>query len=401
MLTWREAAISALKDAGPLRVDQITQRIQALGLRDLTGNTPEATVGVQLYLAVQNNDSRVRLVAPSVFEHTGSDDVQRSERSLGRLEFINPREVWSDEARHFTPWLLENASYLSEVLGLDLELHRSEHPIGPFSLDLFGEDLTHGCPLIVENQLEETDHKHLGQLLTYAAGTDALTVVWVSPKFRNEHRDALAYLNQISTGEARFFGVELRVAVIGDSDPAPHFTLTAQPSDWRAQVRQQRVAGQSSEKAASYAEFWTELVDRLHERHPGVTTFRATNPYNWLRFSSLRRLAFVAAFGANSEVRCEVYIDVGDADANTRLFNALKEHRSDIESQIGHPLTWDPIDGKRACRISSSIPGSIHDDDKEPLLDWIEAEHLRFRDTFRPIIQLLPSSLWTGDGLDD
>ena len=114
---------------------------------------------------------------------------------IGRLEFVELRDVWPHEALSFTPWLLENADVLEAVLGIELQIDEPEHAVGSFSLDLLGRDLTHDATLIVENQIEATDHSHLGQLVTYAAGTDAHTVVWVAKAFREEHRQALDWLN--------------------------------------------------------------------------------------------------------------------------------------------------------------------------------------------------------------
>src|SRR5215203_5282830 len=122
-------------------------------------------------------------------------DQEDEMANLGRLQALDPRSVWPREAHDFTPWLLENEDALAEALGLDLELSAAEHPVGGFALDLVGRDMTNDCVLIVENQLSDTDHGHLGQLLTYAAGTDARTVVWLAPRFREEHRQALDYLN--------------------------------------------------------------------------------------------------------------------------------------------------------------------------------------------------------------
>jgi hypothetical protein len=334
VLTWREAAVQALKGAGSLSVAAITSRVELLGLRPLTGATPEATVGAQLYSAVQSGDPRIRLVGPGLFEHTGSVAVERTRGVMGRLEFVSPRDVWVDEARDFTPWLLENADYLAEVLGIDLDLDEREHGIGSFSLDLLGRDHTHGCALIVENQLEETDHRHLGQLLTYAAGTDAMTVVWVAPRFRDEHRQALEYLNHISSGEARFFGVEVRVGVIGDSDPAPIFAVVAQPSDWRAQVKAQKVADALSPTKAAYLQFWTAYLERLHDSHPGFTKVRSPQPGNWMTLNFLRRGVGLNGVFPNGRLGCEIYIDAGNADANVAIFAALRQQRESIEHEL-------------------------------------------------------------------
>jgi hypothetical protein len=398
MLTWREAAIAALKGAGPLNVQQVADRIAELGLRDLTGRTPEATVAAQLYMAIQNNDQRVEQVGPGLFRHTGSDRQPVTERTLGKLEFINPRDVWPDEARHFTPWLLDNADYLGEVLGIDIELESAEHPVGPFSLDLFGRDITNGVKIIVENQLEQTDHRHLGQLLTYAAGTKAGTIVWVSPSFRDEHRDALDFLNDSSTGDVRYFGVRLRVAVIGDSDPAPDFEIVAQPSDWIAQVRAQRGGGSGdgelSALRSSQLSFWNRYLEYLRQDHQGLTNVRKPQVQNWLNLNFVRGLGIAAVFASDGTLRCEVYIDVGDGEKNLRIFSALEERQAEIESGLGESLFWDKLEGRRACRISISTPGSPLDDDTDSLITWLSEHHLKFHRVFVPIIKGLPDGLW-------
>lgn len=115
---------------------------------------------------------------------------------LGRLEPVDPRDVWPSEAHDFTPWLLANAQALSEAVGMDLDLEAAEHPIGGFSLDLIGVDTATGGRVIVENQLEASDHSHLGQILTYAGGTQPENVLWLATSFREEHRAALEWLNE-------------------------------------------------------------------------------------------------------------------------------------------------------------------------------------------------------------
>ncbi|MEW6049370.1 MAG: hypothetical protein AB1609_23345 [Bacillota bacterium] len=123
---------------------------------------------------------------------------------LGTLTEVDLRRVWSDEARDSTPWLKENIERLNQVLGLDIEITERKGPVGPFAVDLVGKDLGSGHTVIIENQLEPTDHTHLGQLLTYAAGRGAKTVIWISPQFRDEHRQALDWLNEHSAGPGFF-----------------------------------------------------------------------------------------------------------------------------------------------------------------------------------------------------
>jgi hypothetical protein len=140
---------------------------------------------------------------------------------LGSLIVVDPKEVWSHEAQVFTPWLLNNPQVLEDLLGMELELEVAEHPVGDFSLDLRGRDLSDNSVIIVENQLSQSDHGHLGQILTYAGGTSPSTIVWITTGFRPEHRAALDWLNEHTDPDTRFFGVEIEVVQIAGSPPRP------------------------------------------------------------------------------------------------------------------------------------------------------------------------------------
>ena len=402
-LTWRDAAIEALKTNGVSSAADIVQIIAEKNLREVTGSTPEATVGAVLYTAVQDGDPRVRTAGPGLFVHTGSAVAPRTTVALSRLEAMDPRDVWSDEARDFTPWLMENAQYLGEVLGIDVEFESREHPVGAFSLDLFGRDLTNDCVLVVENQLADTDHKHLGQLLTYAAGTDAETIVWVSPKFRDEHRQALEFLNNKSGESTRFFGIEVSVVRIGDSDPAPMFTLVAKPSEWRAKLAASQNIGEISEKRELYRTFWTRYLETVHQSNPGLTNVRSPSTRNWTNINYLRRgINITLAFVNKQQLACEIYIDVGNSDRNVQILNALKSHQQLIEKAIGESLEWDEIPLKRACRIRAITNGDVSKVSDFPrLVSWLMARQLKMKDVIKPFIVQLPDDLWSQQDDDD
>lgn len=205
---------------------------------------------------------------------------------LGRLTVVPAREVWPHEAHDFTPWMLGNVDVLSDLLGMDLSLSVAEHPVGGFSLDLLGVDEATGRTVIVENQLEISDHTHLGQILTYAAGTDPTTIVWVTTGFRPEHRAAIDWLNERTDEDTRFFGVEIGVVRIGESMPAPAFTLVAQPNDWEKQVRRTVAPGEPTERARLYWDFWELARTRILQDHPGWTRARTSTRDSWFSMSA-------------------------------------------------------------------------------------------------------------------
>lgn len=181
---------------------------------------------------------------------------------LGRLTSVPARQIWPDEARHFTPWLLDNAEVLAEVLGFPIELKYAEHPVGTFRLDLIGHVAGTEEVVIVENQLEVSDHTHLGQILTYAGGTDPTNIVWVAPRFTEEHRAALDWLNARTDQHTRFFAVEVKLVSIGDSVPAPLLSLVVKPNDWEKQVK---AASASAKNAWTRSDFAAAMPEYLSD----------------------------------------------------------------------------------------------------------------------------------------
>lgn len=273
---------------------------------------------------------------------------------LSRLRQIPVRDVWKYEDRDFTTWLLENADVLAGVLGMELELTRAEHQVGEFRLDLIGQALGSQGVVIVENQLEQTDHSHLGQLLTYAGGTNPSTIVWCAPSFRDEHRAALDWLNEHTDEDTRFFGVEVSAVRIDDSRPAPLFRLVAQPNNWTKQVHADQSKG-ASQKAALYTEFWTELLTELRARHPDWTR-GVTSNQPWVSMATGKPGVWYQLNFPNTGPRVELYIGSPDADANTAEYERYLAHRDAFDQAFGHPLTYDPMDGYKACRIFWARP---------------------------------------------
>jgi hypothetical protein len=172
---------------------------------------------------------------------------------LGRLERVELRNIWQSEAQHFTPWLAreDNLALLADTLGIDLELEAVERNVGPFRADILCKDTISDSWVLIENQLERTDHTHLGQLMTYAAGLNAVTIVWIAARIADEHRAAMDWLNDITTGDVQFFALEVELWRIGDSPAAPKFNVVSKPNDWsRSLSGAKRVIGDISENPA-------------------------------------------------------------------------------------------------------------------------------------------------------
>lgn len=311
--------------------------------------------------------------------------------NLAKIERVTDlRATWPNEAQHFTPWLAENLDQLGEVLGIDLELQQIEAPVGGYNLDILATDLNSRRPVIIENQLETTDHGHLGQLLTYAAGFDAEAVVWVTREFREEHRQALDWLNQRTGEETQFFGLEVQLWKIGESLPAPHFSIVATPNGWRKQAISRTVgnaASGTSERSERYRNYFQTLIDVLREKH-NFTNARKGQPQSWYSFSTGHaggRIIYGANFTGQRQARVEVYIDYPDGSKNIELLDSLKAHEDEIHAQLG-VLDWQSLEGRRACRIALARPGSIDDDDDAlaEIQEWMVENLLKFREVFGP-----------------
>ncbi|HVV12015.1 DUF4268 domain-containing protein [Amycolatopsis sp.] len=292
------------------------------------------------------------------------------------------REVWLHEARDFTPWLLANADALGEALDMDLAIAAAEHPVGDFSLDLVGTDLRTDERVIIENQLEATDHSHLGQLLTYAAGTDAVNVVWVAKEFREEHRAALDWLNARTDPDTRFFGIEVSAVRIGGSLPAPLFRVTAQPNDWGKSVRTRTHShdGNTTDRNLLYAEFWDRYLDALREAGLPWTRARKGPQQNWLPApSGVSYVDFTVSFGRQGPLS-EIYFGHPEPEVNTKRFNQIMVAREKLETTYGTTLSFEPLDGRKGCRIGDRRAGSIINQPEWPTyIEWFIDSQRRLR----------------------
>ena len=325
-------------------------------------------------------------------------------QTLAKIERVDPRTVWANEAQDFTPWLKEHIDELGEALGLEeLEVESVEAPVGGFSLDILAREVGRNRPVIVENQLEDTNHSHLGQLLTYAAGYDAGVVVWIAKKFRDEHKAALDMLNRRTDQDTEFYGVVIELWRIADSPPALNFKVVSAPNEWgrRAKHRAGKQERDDEGRRERYRAFFQALIDGMKDgRVADRGTKAKTSHYCRLRRYD-RGLQSAACFRQRLGVaRVELYIDRGDVDWNKAVFDGLKQDQVELERALGD-LTWDRLDDKRASRISARRPASIDDGEKalEELRSWMTEKLTAFRDAFEPRLAQLVAQM--ADGISD
>ncbi len=291
--------------------------------------------------------------------------------SLGRVKRVPLRDVWPNEATSFTPWLLQNQDVLSEVLQLDISLEESEARVGRYSLDLLGVNNEDNSKVIVENQLENTNHGHLGQLLVYAAGMDAKTVVWIASEFRAEHRQALDWLNRVSDRDTHFYGVEVEAVQIGDSLPAPQLSLVVEPNSFSEDMRAEYDDAWMRERGSRYKRFWTQFFEVMSDDFPEFSSKRPSHR-QYVRIPTAWTLCSrVAAFNKNS-LRVEIRLGSGDEELNAARWEELVFRKELLEEVFGEELDWNELEGRKASRISFYREASILEEEAwHEYVDWL------------------------------
>lgn len=312
--------------------------------------------------------------------------------NLSKLERVPLREAWKHEAGDFTPWLAEadNLDALAQALGLsELEAVATEHYVGDFKLDILCTDGDQ--QVIIENQLAETDHRHLGQILTYAAGVGARKVIWVAESFRPEHVAALRFLNENTTDDLSFFGVQVELWRIGNSPLAPKFEVVVKPDNWAKAGREQaRAAASASPTKQLQLKFWTALIERLAKKAPQIRP-QKPRPQHWLN-NSIGRSGFGLNITANTrDARLGVELWMPGEAAKAR-FAQLIEQRPTIEQQLGFALDWQELPDAKACRVATWLPDAPIEDEGRwnDYLAWLEQRLVIMDKVMRPIVKALP-----------
>lgn len=290
--------------------------------------------------------------------------------TLGRLERIDLRDIWVSEAADFTPWLAraENLSILSDTLGLELELEAQERAVGPFRADILCKDIGTDRWVLIENQLERTDHSHLGQLLTYASGLEAVTIIWIAARFTEEHRSTLDWLNRITDESFRFFGLEVELWRIGTSPAAPKFNIVSKPNDWSHSVAHAARAideTELSETRIAQRAYWLALNPVLSAMGGPISGNRKPQPQSWMTYAIGRSGFHLGAtmIRPKNQVRAELYIS---GDNAKRYFALLLDQKAAVEQELHYPLEWEELPARNDCRISVYM----NEVDPEDESDW-------------------------------
>ena len=280
---------------------------------------------------------------------------------IGKIQRVALREVWKHEALDFTQWLQDNIDVLNEVLDFNLSSPEREQSAGSFNVDLVAEDDS-GNPVIIENQLEKSDHNHLGKIITYLVAIGAKTAIWIVADPRPEHVSSINWLNESSSAD--FYLLKIDAIKIGESPPAPLITVIVGPSEESKEVG--RTKQEMAERYFIRERFWTDLLEssKLKTKlHSNISPSK----HNWIGTSAGTQGLNLNYVVRKDSADVELYIDRGkdSEEINKNIFSQLFQNKEMIESEFGEPLEWQTLEGKRACRIKKRITiGGYRDDDK-------------------------------------
>ena len=317
--------------------------------------------------------------------------------TLGRLEKVDLRVHWVNEATHFTPWLAlpENLGLLNDTVGMNLQVINTEQSVGHFRADIICRDLITEDLVLIENQIERTDHNHLGQLMTYAAGLDTVNIIWIAERFTEEHRAALDWLNRITTEEFRFFGLEVELWRIGTSLAAPKFNVISKPNDWTKATRKK--VEESSDRARIFRNLWGRIIQVLGPRYPALN-FPSPSGIHWIRFL-MKYSRLVLSYAPNAK-RMSLYL-LFQNEAPEEWYNFLCSDSESLNREFGKDFEWINSSEGKGYAVAKFGFNHLDDIENEDLIlqigDVIDRVRQVLQDRQIKFEMTLESSAVTGD----
>ena len=321
-------------------------------------------------------------------------------QGLGVIERYPVRGIWPNEAQDFTPWLAcdENIALLGQALGVELEVEQIEMAVGPYSADILAKEAGTGRFVVIENQLEKTNHDHLGKSITYASVLDATTIVWIATEFTEEHQKALNWLNDNTSEDIAFYGVQLELWRIGDSNPAVRFSVVSRPASIVKQAASNKASGELTEARQMQLEFWTQFRDELAKSRI-VPSTQKPRPQYWYDVSLGRSGIHISNTANTYDHKIGVRVYISNRIAQVAL-PALEAEREAIEGEIGCQLEWNPNPENRDKIIAAFYNADLTDRARwGEYVSWMMQMTERFRRAFAPRVRNL--NLSSGERLSN
>ncbi len=306
---------------------------------------------------------------------------------LGKLEKLQLRNYWRNEGTDFTPWLAqeENIQLLSEAICIDLEVHGQEKGVGPFRADILCKDTTTDHYVLIENQLEKTDHTHLGQLMTYAAGLDAVTIIWIAQRFTEEHRAALDWLNRITDDTFNFFGIEIELYKIGNSPAAPMFNIVSKPNGWSKSART-ITEGKLSDFRLLQKEYWENFKIFLEEN--SSFKMQTPRPQYWANFGIGKSYFYLSTQIYSKEDSLGLMLNITGERAKSLYEQLYTLAYDDSLKELSRDIKWDKMENKIMCCVYLKTQGDFtNKSDWLNQFEWFKANLEKFAKFFKPKVK--------------
>jgi hypothetical protein len=305
---------------------------------------------------------------------------------LGILESVDLRTVWAHEALNFTRWLAmpENIQLLCNELDIEIEDIRVEEATGRYNADIVGIEVASKKKIIIENQLERTDHKHLGQIITYTSGLDADIVIWIAKDYNDEHKAAIDWLNRNITTGVKFFLIQIELWKIGDSLPAPKFNIVSQPNDW---IRTINAASRAEKDSPSdlklqQFEFWNQFKTYLEKENSELSTGRSAKPKHYynIKINTSEAHLSMNFLAREQQIACHLVIH-----KDKSIYHRIQNDRSRLETELGNDLEWESNLGIARSYVSKSMAADPTIEANWPsYFQWLKENGEKFQKAFRP-----------------
>ncbi|MBI2475655.1 MAG: DUF4268 domain-containing protein [Candidatus Taylorbacteria bacterium] len=300
-------------------------------------------------------------------------------KDLAKLQKIDLRDVWGIEP-DFTNWLAqkENLDLLGEEIGVDIKIIKTEANVGNFKVDILAEEESSGRKIIIENQLEDTNHDHLGKIITYASGYDAEIIIWVVRDVREEHQRAVEWLNEHTDEKTGYFLIKVELWQIEGSKPAPKFDVLVSPNEWAKAIKASPAGGELSDTKLQQLDFWTKFKGFVRAKDTRIR-LQTPRPQHWYDVSMGSSEAHVALTINSREnlLGCEIYIS-----RNKELFNFLQERKEEIEKEIGEQAEWVNAAVASRIKIKKEIPDLFSQSEAENYFAWLYEKTTLFQKVF-------------------
>ncbi|MGB7291038.1 MAG: DUF4268 domain-containing protein [Thermodesulfobacteriota bacterium] len=301
---------------------------------------------------------------------------------IGKIKRVPLRELWRKEDKDFTKWLEEHIDFLNDAIGFDITIESREEKVGPFKVDLYGEDNL-GNKVIIESQLEKTDHNHLGQLITYLTNLDANKAIWIAKEPTEEHIKAIDWLNEVSPDDISFYLIKLEAIKIGDQSPAgPLFSVIKRPTTEKKQIGLEKK--EYAQRHVFREKFWTQFLVEINKKNSLFVNISPSTD-NWIGIGMGRSGFNLSLVISKKYARAEIYINRGDIKENKKAFDHLHNLKDEIEREFGGKLTWERMEDNVTSRIKHQLDGvNVSNEDDWPkmnefLIDSAERMHRAFK----------------------